>query len=41
MAIVQKWWPIAGAVALVGALIGAVYPGLKADRTSIEALAYD
>jgi putative ABC transport system permease protein len=40
--IVEDWWPIAGIIALVGALIGAIYPGLKAARQdAIEALAYD
>jgi putative ABC transport system permease protein len=39
---VPEWWPIAGAVALAGALIGAVYPGVKAARQdAIEALAYE
>ncbi|HEX4809768.1 MAG TPA: ABC transporter permease [Bryobacteraceae bacterium] len=36
------WWPKAAAIALVGALLGAVYPGLKAARQdAIEALAYE
>jgi putative ABC transport system permease protein len=36
------WWPIAAAIALGGALIGALYPGLKAARQdAIEALAYE
>jgi putative ABC transport system permease protein len=36
------WWPIAGAIALGGALLGATYPGLKAARQdAIEALAYE
>lgn len=40
--IVPEWWPIAAAIALCGALLGAVYPGLKAARQdAIEALAYD
>lgn len=40
--IVPMWWPIAGAIAIVGALLGAMYPGLKAARQDpIEALAYD
>lgn len=40
--IVPDWWPIAGAIALVGAVIGAIYPGLRAARqNAIEALAYD
>jgi len=41
-AIVPEWWPIAGAIAVVGALLGALGPGLKAARQdAIEALAYD
>lgn len=40
--IVPDWWPIATGIALVGALLGATYPGLKAARQDpIEALAYD
>ncbi len=36
------WWPIAAAIALGGALLGAIYPGLKAARQdAIEALAYE
>lgn len=41
-AIVVDWWFTAGLIALAGALIGAIYPGLKAARQDpIEALAYD
>jgi putative ABC transport system permease protein len=41
-AIVPMWWPIAAAIAIAGALLGAVGPGLKAARQdAIEALAYD
>lgn len=41
-AIVPKWWPIAAGIALVGALLGAVYPGLKAARQdAVEALSYE
>jgi putative ABC transport system permease protein len=41
-AIVPDWWPIAGAIALAGSLLGAFYPGMKAARQdAIEALAYD
>jgi putative ABC transport system permease protein len=41
-AIVYDWWWITAAIALVGALLGAVYPGLKAARQdAIEALAYE
>jgi putative ABC transport system permease protein len=41
-AIVYVWWLIAAAIAIVGALLGAIYPGLKAARQdAIEALAYD
>jgi putative ABC transport system permease protein len=40
--IVYYWWPIAAAIALAGALVGAIYPGLKAARQdAIEALSYD
>lgn len=40
--IVPVWWPIATAIAIAGALLGALYPGLKAARHDpIEALAYD
>jgi putative ABC transport system permease protein len=40
--IVYSWWPKAAAIALVGSLIGAIYPGLKAARQdAIEALSYD
>jgi putative ABC transport system permease protein len=39
---VPDWWPIAGGIALAGALLGAIYPGLKAARQdAIEALAYE
>ncbi len=40
--IVYNWWPIATGVALVGALLGAMYPGYKAARQDpIEALSYE
>jgi putative ABC transport system permease protein len=40
--IVPDWWPWAALIALVGSLVGALYPGLKAARQdAIEALAYD
>ena len=42
MIIVKAWWPRASAIALVGCLIGAIYPGLKAAKQdALEALAYD
>ena len=42
MIIVPGWWPIAGAITLVGAGLGALYPGLSAARHDpIEALAYE
>lgn len=41
-AIVPSWWPIAAGIALVGALLGAIYPGLKAARQdAVEALSYE
>jgi putative ABC transport system permease protein len=41
-AIVMSWWPIAGAVAMGAALLGALYPGMIAVRQDpIEALAYE
>jgi len=42
MVIVPAWWPIAGAITLAGAALGALYPGLSAARHDpIEALAYE
>lgn len=39
---VPDWWPKAAGIALGGALLGAIYPGLKAARQdAIEALAYE
>jgi putative ABC transport system permease protein len=41
-AIVYIWWPIAGAIAMGAALLGALYPGMMAVRQDpIEALAYE
>jgi ABC-type antimicrobial peptide transport system permease subunit len=41
-AIVPYWWPIAGLIAMVAALLGALYPGMVAVRQDpIEALAYE
>ena len=41
-AIVPDWWPIAGGIAVGGALLGALYPGMLAVRQDpIEALAYE
>lgn len=41
-AITPDWWPIAGAISLVGVLLGALYPGLSAAaQDPIEALAYE
>jgi len=40
--IVYDWWPIASGIAVLGAILGAIYPGLKAARQdAIEALAYE
>ncbi len=39
---VPEWWPYSALIALTGALLGAIYPGLKAARQdAIEALAYE
>jgi putative ABC transport system permease protein len=41
-AIVYTWWPIAGAIAMGAALLGALYPGMMAVRQDpIEALSYE
>ena len=41
-AIVPEWWPIAGAVAMGAAILGALYPGMIAARQDpIQALAYE
>jgi len=40
--IVPDWWPIAGGIALAGALLGSAYPGWRAARQDpIEALSYE
>ena len=40
--IVPDWWPIAGAIAVVSALLGAGYPGWKAVRQDVlSALTYE
>jgi len=40
--IVYDWWFYASAIAMGGALLGALYPGWKAARQdAIEALAYE
>lgn len=42
MVIVYTWWPIAAGIAMIGALAGAIYPGLKAaHQDAIEALSYE
>ncbi len=42
MAIVPYWWPIAGAIAVGGALLGSLFPAMLAARQDpIEALAYE
>ena len=39
---VYFWWPIAGAIAIVGSLIGAIVPGIKAvQQDATEALSYE
>jgi putative ABC transport system permease protein len=40
--ITPEWWPKALLIAMVGALLGTLYPGLKAAKQdAIEALSYD
>jgi putative ABC transport system permease protein len=40
--IVPEWWPRTAIITLIGALLGALYPGLSAARKDpIEALAYE
>jgi len=42
MIVVQSWWPTAGLITLLGAGLGALYPGLNAARQDpIEALSYE
>lgn len=39
---VPDWWPKAALIALTGAILGAIYPGLRAARQdAIEALSYE
>lgn len=39
---VPDWWPKAALIAIAGALLGAIYPGVKAAKQdAIEALSYD
>jgi len=39
---VYDWWPIATAIAVVGALLGAIVPGIKAVKQDVtEALSYE
>src|ERR1017187_8274784 len=39
---VYTWWPIAGAIAIVGSMLGAVVPGIKAVQQDVtEALSYE
>lgn len=39
---VYWWWPIAAAIAIGGALLGAIFPGMKAvKQDAIQALAYE
>ena len=39
---VYAWWPIAGAIAIVGSMLGAVVPGIRAVQQDVtEALSYE
>ena len=39
---VPDWWPKAALIALTGAVLGALYPGLRAaNQDAIEALSYE
>ena len=41
-AIVYEWWPIASGITLAGALLGVLYPAIKASRQdALESLSYD
>jgi putative ABC transport system permease protein len=39
---VYAWWPIAAAVAIIGAMLGTVAPAMKAIRQDVtQALSYE
>ena len=39
---VSGWWPITAGIAIIGSLIGAIVPGIKAVRQdATEALSYE
>lgn len=39
---VYRWWPIAGAISISGALLGAIFPGWKAVKQDVvQALSYE
>jgi len=39
---VYYWWPIAGGIAIVGAMLGVIVPGVKAVKQDVtEALSYE
>lgn len=41
-AIVYSWWPIASGITLAGAVLGVLYPAIKASRQdALESLSYD
>jgi len=41
-AVDPSWWPIAAVIALIGAVLGALYPGIHAaGMDPIEALSYE